>query len=78
MKRLYSLCECIWCRSIYFYRLTEDWSRREDGERKVRGIFDLEFVITEQVLTECGICYMTNNFLTEELSTRYSFFMFFV
>ncbi|KAG4065923.1 hypothetical protein HA402_008919 [Bradysia odoriphaga] len=52
-----------------FYRLTEDWSRRTEGERKVRGIFDLEFVVTEQVLTEYGICYMTNNHLTKHLST---------
>lgn len=54
-----------------FYRLTEDWSRREEGERKVRAIFDLEFVVTEQVLTEYGICYMTNSYLSRHLSTRF-------
>lgn len=31
----------------------------------------MEFVVAEQVLTEYGICYMTNNFLTKQLSTRY-------
>lgn len=73
MKRFILLY--IWCNwTNIFYRLTEDWSRREDGERKVRGIFDLEFVVTEQVLTEYGICYMTNNHLTKHISTRFMFY----
>lgn len=53
------------------YSLTEDWSRRTGGERKVRTIRNLEFGVSEQVLTENGICYMTNNYLAYNISTRY-------
>lgn len=48
---------------FWIYNLTEDWSRRIGGsihEYKVRTMVDRNFVETEQVLTEFGICYSTN------------------
>lgn len=54
------------------FNLTEDWSRRHGGsiqEYKVRTTLDRDFVATEQVLTEFGICYSTNNYLLYNISS---------
>lgn len=54
------------------YNLTQDWSRRHGGniqEYKVRTTLDRDFVETEQVLTEFGICYSTNNYLLNNISS---------
>lgn len=51
--------------------VTEDWTRRSLEEFKVRTVYDTTFCKTEQVLTEMGICYTTNNYLASDLSTRY-------
>lgn len=56
------------------YNLTQDWSRREGGsinEYKVRTMLDREFVYTEQILTEFGICYGANNHLLQNVSASW-------
>lgn len=56
------------------FKLTEDWSRRNGGniqEYKVKTMMDRDFVETEQVLTEFGICYSTNNYLLYNISTAW-------
>ena len=55
---------------MLIYNLTEDWTRIEGGERKVRGIRHVQFVRAEQILTEQGICYIANNYLASNMSTR--------
>lgn len=50
--------------------VSEDWVRRSLEEFKVRTVYDTTFCQTEQVLTEMGICYTTNNYLAANLSTR--------
>lgn len=55
------------------FNLTEDWSRRDGGgnnEYKVTSKQDQGYLTSEQVLTELGICYTTNNYLLSKLSTR--------
>lgn len=53
------------------YDLTEDWVRRPYTFYKVKTFCDKTFCHTEQILTELGICYSTNNYLLDSLSTRY-------
>lgn len=55
------------------YNLTQDWTRRHGGsiqEYKVKSMQDLSFVSVEQILTEFGICYGTNNYLLKNISTQ--------
>lgn len=57
------------------YNLTQDWTRRHGGniqEYKVKSAQDLAFVTSEQVLTEFGICYGTNNYLLNNISTKWT------
>lgn len=52
------------------YELTEDWTKIDGTlEQKVRNVNNLEFIRVIQVVTEYGICYSTNNFLSYNLST---------
>lgn len=52
------------------YNLTEDLTRKEGTiEVKVRNVNNQEFIKATQVLTEHGICYVTNNLLAVNLST---------
>lgn len=54
------------------YSLTEDYTKRPGNvEMKIRTINNLDFIRASQILTEFGICYMTNNFLTRNLSMSY-------
>lgn len=52
------------------YNLTEDLTRRTDAF-KVKNINNLEHIKTEQVLTEFGLCYMSNNFHADNMSMKY-------
>lgn len=56
------------------YNLTQDWTRRDGGsiqEYKVKSMQDQSFVSVEQILTEFGICYGTNNYLLKNISTKW-------
>lgn len=56
------------------YNLTEDWTRREGGginEYKVRTTVDRDYVYSEQVLTEFGICYSSNNYLLKDVAASW-------
>lgn len=55
---------------MLIYNLTRDWTRAESTEHKVRSLRNVNFVRCEQILTEQGICYVTNNFLSSNLSTK--------
>lgn len=55
------------------YNLTQDWTRRDGGsiqEYKVKSMQDQSFISVEQILTEFGICYGTNNYLLTNISTQ--------
>lgn len=39
-------------------------------ERKILHVLDAEIVRCEQILTEYGICYVSNNYLALNLSTK--------
>ncbi|XP_039436738.1 uncharacterized protein LOC120418426 isoform X2 [Culex pipiens pallens] len=49
--------------------LTEDLTRRDDQELRVRSQNNLEYIRTMQTLTEYGICYTTNNLIAPNLTT---------
>lgn len=56
------------------YSLTEDLTKANGSlEEKIRSVNNLEFIQVIQVLTEYGICYSTNNFLSLNLSTALLF-----
>lgn len=55
---------------MLIYNLTRDWTRADPSERKIRSLRNLNFVRCEQILTERGICYVTNNFLSANLSAK--------
>uniref|UniRef100_A0A182QP75 Sodium channel protein Nach n=1 Tax=Anopheles farauti TaxID=69004 RepID=A0A182QP75_9DIPT len=50
------------------YNLTRDLSRLDDTELRVRTQSNLEFLRTYQTLTEYGICYTTNSFISSNLT----------
>lgn len=50
------------------YKLTQEQLRMVDGEQRVRAFRNLDFIRCEQILTEQGICYVSNNFLAPNLS----------
>lgn len=55
------------------YNLTQDWTRRDGGsiqEYKVKSMQDQSFISSEQILTEFGICYGTNNYMLKNISTK--------
>lgn len=52
------------------YELTDDLTKLDGNlEQKVRNVNNLEFINVIQVVTEYGICYSTNSFLSNNLST---------
>uniref|UniRef100_A0A182WGM4 Sodium channel protein Nach n=1 Tax=Anopheles minimus TaxID=112268 RepID=A0A182WGM4_9DIPT len=50
------------------YNLTRDLTRLADTELRVRTQSNLEFLRTYQTLTEYGICYTTNSFVSSNLT----------
>ncbi|XP_049548324.1 sodium channel protein Nach [Anopheles darlingi] len=50
------------------YNLTRDLSQLDDPELRVRTQSNLEFLRTYQTLTEYGICYTTNSFISSNLT----------
>ncbi|XP_058056476.1 sodium channel protein Nach [Anopheles bellator] len=50
------------------YNLTRDLSRLDDTELRVRTQSNLEYLRTLQTLTEYGICYTTNSFISSNLT----------
>uniref|UniRef100_A0A182M0Y1 Amiloride-sensitive sodium channel n=1 Tax=Anopheles culicifacies TaxID=139723 RepID=A0A182M0Y1_9DIPT len=50
------------------YNLTRDLTRLADTELRVRTQSNLEFLRTYQTLTEYGICYTTNSFISSNLT----------
>lgn len=53
---------------LLIYNLTADWSRWQDSDRKIRSVRHTQFISCEQVLTEHGLCYQSNNVLSDNLS----------
>ncbi|XP_055843183.1 uncharacterized protein LOC129909991 [Episyrphus balteatus] len=51
------------------YNLTENYLLLSENSIRVHAICDLWLVHSQQILTEWGICYSTNNYLIDELST---------
>uniref|UniRef100_A0A182ILU4 Amiloride-sensitive sodium channel n=1 Tax=Anopheles atroparvus TaxID=41427 RepID=A0A182ILU4_ANOAO len=56
------------------YNLTRDLTRIDDTELRVRTQSNLEFLRTYQTLTEYGICYTTNSFISSNLTARLIFY----
>lgn len=54
---------------MLIYNLTRD-QLRGVGEERVRAIQNQEFVNCEQVLTEHGICYISNSYIARNLSAK--------
>lgn len=50
------------------YNLTKNLVLNGTGDYQVQAFRDTDYIRTEQVLTEKGICYTTNNFLATNLS----------
>ena len=51
------------------YNLTENYLLLSKNSIRIHAIADLWLVHCQQILTEWGICYSTNNYLIDELST---------
>lgn len=56
------------------YNLTDDVTRNPNEKKRVRTVDNGANIHTRQILTEYGLCYMTNNFLPEEYTSRYLIF----
>lgn len=54
---------------MLIFNLTTDWTRSQ-GERKIRALRNIYYVRCEIVLSERGLCYITNNFLSSNLSAK--------
>uniref|UniRef100_A0A336KHS0 CSON009699 protein n=1 Tax=Culicoides sonorensis TaxID=179676 RepID=A0A336KHS0_CULSO len=52
-------------------KLTEDKSQEDKFDTKIKNINDLEPIAVVRTLTDFGICYTTNNFLSNNLSTSF-------
>lgn len=52
---------------MLIYNLTEDWTQW--NKTRVFTTDGHEIVQTNQILTEYGICYLSNNYLTKDSST---------
>lgn len=52
---------------MLIYNLTKD-QLRGNGEQGVKAFRNVDYIRCEQVLTEQGICYVSNNFLATNLS----------
>lgn len=56
---------------ILIYNLTQDLTRTPDIYSRVRNMNNEDHIHVEQILTEYGICYLTNSYLSEGLSAQY-------
>ncbi|XP_055301251.1 uncharacterized protein LOC129567903 [Sitodiplosis mosellana] len=54
---------------MLIYNLTKDQLRGDDPN--IKAVLNADFIRCEQVLTENGICYVSNNFLAANLSAMY-------
>lgn len=52
--------------------LTQDLARSNSDENRIKAFRNVDFIQIEQILTEQGICYLSNSFLTPNLSAKYS------
>ncbi|XP_062551534.1 sodium channel protein Nach [Armigeres subalbatus] len=55
---------------VLIANLTKDLTRRDHQELRVRNQNNLEYIRSDQTLTEYGICYTTNSFIARNLTTR--------
>lgn len=55
---------------MLIYNLTQEQLRNTSGEMQVRAFRNKQFIRSEQILTEQGICYVANNFLASNLSSQ--------
>lgn len=55
---------------MLIYNMTRDWTRIENLEQRARAYRNRQSIRCEQILTEHGICYTANNFLSSNLSTK--------
>lgn len=62
---------------MLIYNLTLDKLRDVSGEQRVRAFRNLAYINCEQILTEQGICYVSNNFLSSNLSAKFVKLLFF-
>ncbi|XP_046812638.1 uncharacterized protein LOC124421449 [Lucilia cuprina] len=53
------------------YNLTADETMNPNEKQRVRTVDNGANIHTRQILTEYGLCYLTNSFLPEEYSSRY-------
>ncbi|CAD7086027.1 unnamed protein product [Hermetia illucens] len=56
---------------MLIYNLTQDLTRTPDIYSRVRNMNNEDHIHVEQILTEYGICYLTNSYLSEGLSAQY-------
>lgn len=56
------------------YNLTADETMNPNEKQRVRTVDNGANIHTRQILTEYGLCYMTNNILPEEYTSRYFIF----
>lgn len=56
---------------MLIFNLTRDLSRVKNIDQRIRTYRNTQTMRTEQILTERGICYMSNNFLAFTLSAKY-------
>lgn len=56
------------------YNLTLDYTQLSDEQYRVRNLFDLEEINVRQVLTEYGLCYLSNSYLNAKYSAHYLIF----
>ncbi|XP_063708633.1 uncharacterized protein LOC134837197 [Culicoides brevitarsis] len=52
-------------------KLTEDLSQEDNFDRKIKNINDLEPISVVRTLTEFGICYTTNSYVSANMSTSF-------
>lgn len=55
---------------MLIYNLTFDKIRDGEQDTRVRAFRNLMAIQSEQIITEQGICYMANNFLTADFSAK--------
>lgn len=56
-------------------KLTEDKSQEDTFDQKIKNINNLEPISVVRTLTEFGICYTTNSFVSYNISTRCGIFL---
>lgn len=56
---------------MLIFNLTSDYIRDRNDEDAVKSYKSSDNIRCEQILTEHGICYVSNNILASELSARF-------